>query len=304
MTARIKTISANGTSFAYIEQGTGPLLLCLHGFPDHPYTFGRIMPALASAGFRVVAPFMKGYWPTVAPEGCSYQAAALGQDICALLDALAPDQSAYLFGHDWGAVAAYAAALQEPNRILRLVTASVPYSSHFLSALVGRPDQIRRSFYMWFFQLPVAEAAVAANDFEFIRSLWRDWSPGWSLPEADWFELRRTFAHSGVVGAALAYYRHMFNPALQRPELAGLQQQMFVTPISLPTLYLHGERDGCISADLVEGMEALFPLGLRTLVMRDAGHFLHAEKPLEVAHEIINFLSDVGGSSSLVDTLI
>ncbi len=291
MTGSLKTIDANGVSFAYIEQGTGPLLLCLHGFPDHAPTFRPIMPALADAGYRVVAPYMRGYRPTVAPEGAPYQAAALGLDVAALIEALSPHEPACVFGHDWGAIAAYAAALAAPQRIRRLVVSSVPYGPQFLGALVTRPDQIRRSFYIWFFQLPMAEAAVVANDYAFIRALWRDWSPGWELPEADWQALRETFARPGVVEAALAYYRHMFNPALQRPELAELQQKIFIAPIAVPTLVLHGDRDGCIAMDLLDGMEACFPRGLEKHIVRDAGHFPHAEKPAEVVDAVCRFLA-------------
>lgn len=289
MTAQLKCIDANGVSFSYIEQGAGPLLLCLHGFPDHALTFRHIMPALAAAGFRVVAPYMRGYLPTRAPQGSAYQSAALGLDAAALLEALSPAQPAYVFGHDWGAIAAYGAALVAPGRIRKLAVASVPYGPHFAEGLVTRYEQIRRSFYIWFFQLPVADAAVAADDFAFIRALWRDWSPGWELPEADWQALRETFSRPGVAEAALAYYRHTFNPALQRPELAGLQQKIFIAPIDVTTLILHGERDGCIGAEFLEGMEAVFPKGLEKRIVRDAGHFLHAEKPDEVAGALCRF---------------
>lgn len=289
MTAQLKTVEAKDVSFSYIEQGTGPLLLCLHGFPDHALTFRRVMPALADAGYRVVAPYMKGYLPTVAPEGSAYQAAALGLDVAALIDALSPAEPAYVFGHDWGAIAAYGAALAAPDRIRRLAVASVPYGPQFLEGLVTRYAQIRRSFYVWFFQLPMADAAVAANDFAFIRALWHDWSPGWELPESDWRALRETFSRPGVVQAALAYYRHMFDPALQRPELAELQQKIFLAPIEVPTLILHGERDGCIGVDLLDGMEAFFPQGLEKRIIRDAGHFLHAERPDQIADAIRQF---------------
>lgn len=289
MTAQLKTVEAKDVSFSYIEQGTGPLLLCLHGFPDHALTFRRVMPALADAGYRVVAPYMKGYLPTVAPEGSAYQAAALGLDVAALIDALSPAEPAYVFGHDWGAIAAYGAALAAPDRIRRLAVASVPYGPQFLKGLVTRYAQIRRSFYVWFFQLPMADAAVAANDFAFIRALWHDWSPGWELPESDWRALRETFSRPGVVQAALAYYRHMFDPALQRPELAELQQKIFLAPIEVPTLILHGERDGCIGVDLLDGMEAFFPQGLEKRIIRDAGHFLHAERPDQIADAIRQF---------------
>ena len=287
---RTGTVRANGIEFSYLEQGSGPLVLCLHGFPDHAHTFDRQLPALAAAGFRAVAPFMRGYAPTEVPPDGPFQSAMLGKDVAALVDALSPNDPAAVFGHDWGAIAAYGAALAAPERIRRLVTAAVPYGPSFAQGLFGSYPQIKRSFYIWFFQLPIAEAAVSGGDFAFIEGLWRDWSPGFTLPPAEMRALKETFAKPGVLEAAIGYYRHTFNPAFQAPELGDLQQQIFLAPIDVPTLYFHGERDGCLGIEFVEGMEASFPKGLRKVVLKDAGHFLQIEKPDEVNRALIEFL--------------
>lgn len=285
----IGTVEVNGVLFSYLEQGTGPLVLCLHGFPDHALSFRHLIPDLAAAGYRVVAPYMRGYAPTRTPEGASYQSAVLGRDVAALIKALSPDNPALVFGHDWGAVSAYAAALAEPGRIHRLAVASVPYGPHFAAGLVSQYRQIRRSFYIWFFQLPVADEAVAAADFAFIRDLWRDWSPGWNLPEDDWKALCETLAAPGVVKSALAYYRHTFNPAFHRGEYAELQDKIFVASIDVPTMILHGAQDGCIGAEYLDGMEHSFTQGLEKVVIPNAGHFLHLEKPDEVSRALLRF---------------
>src|SRR5580765_1168097 len=96
-------VRANGLTFATLEAGDGPLVLCLHGFPDHARSFRHQLPALAAAGFRAVAPFMRGYAPTEVPPDGPYQSAALAQDAVALIDALGYQRAA-IFGHDWGAV--------------------------------------------------------------------------------------------------------------------------------------------------------------------------------------------------------
>lgn len=283
-------VHANGIDFHYLEAGKGPLVLCLHGFPDHAPSFRHTLPALAAAGFRAVAPFMRGYAPTGIPAEPSYQSAVLGQDVVGLLEALSPSEPAFVFGHDWGAIAAYAGALIAPARFRKLATSAVPYGPQFMQGLVSSYDQLRRSFYIWFFQLPAyPEMAVAANDFAFLERIWGDWSPGWELPAADLCALKDTFAKAGVLDAALGYYRHTFNPAFQRPELSELQAKIFFDPIDVPTMIFYGANDGCIGRELLDGMEASFPRGLEKVVLEGAGHFSHLEKPAEVNAALVRF---------------
>src|ERR1044072_1420855 len=105
-------IEANGLLFAYLEAGPadGPLALCLHGFPDSAWTWRDLLPALADAGFRAVAPFTRGYAPSSVPADGRYQLAVLAQDAIALHEALGGDGDAVLIGHDWGATTAFVAA--------------------------------------------------------------------------------------------------------------------------------------------------------------------------------------------------
>ncbi len=276
-------------TFATLEEGDGPLVLCLHGFPDHARSFRHQLPALAAAGYRAVAPAMRGYAPTgPAPDG-RYQTAALAQDAVALIEALGYDD-AIVFGHDWGAVAAYGAALAAPTRVRKLITAAVPYGAQVSAAFMSSYDQQRRSWYMFFFQTPFADVAVAHDDYAFLERLWRDWSPGWNFPPEEMAALKDTFRQPGVAEAALGYYRAMFNPGLQDPALAGLQNRMMTEPIDVPALMLHGADDGCMGAELVDGMAAYFPRGLRTEIVRGTGHFLHQEDPARVNALILDFL--------------
>jgi pimeloyl-ACP methyl ester carboxylesterase len=122
----IRTITANGISFACLEQGKGPLVLCLHGFPDTAFGFEETLPHLAGAGYHAVAPFMRGYHPTgLAPDG-NYSVLRLADDILALTTSLGHDHVSVI-GHDWGAFAAYTAANLHPGRIDRLVLLCVPH---------------------------------------------------------------------------------------------------------------------------------------------------------------------------------
>jgi pimeloyl-ACP methyl ester carboxylesterase len=282
--------SANGLEFGYLEAGVGPLVLCLHGFPDHARSFRFQLDALAGAGYRAVAPFMRGYAPTQQPADGRYQTAALAQDAVALIDALG-ERTAAVVGHDWGAVAAYGAAILAPDRVTKLITAAVPHGPAVLQALTSDYDQQRRSWYMFFFQQPFADGALTANDFAFIERLWADWSPGWRCEREEMESLKRTFRQPGVVAAALGYYRCAFDPELQAPELAEAQQRIAFTPVEVPTLTFHGANDGCIRVGLTAGMEVFFPKGLRLEIVPRAGHFLHQEQPDFVNSVLLEFLN-------------
>lgn len=283
---------ANGLRFEYLEAGEGPLVLCLHGFPDHARSFRHQLPVLAAAGYHAVAPYLRGYAPSEVPSRGSFQSAVLAQDAVGLLEVLSPNEPAVVFGHDWGAVAAYGAALLAPQRLRKLVTAAVPHGPQVMQAITTRYDQMRRSWYMFFFQVPFADVAVSQNDFEFLERLWRDWSPGWAYPPEEMRLLKETFRQPGVIEAALSYYRHTLNPAFQSPELAEIQERMMSEPIQVPAAVFHGERDGCIGVELLEGMEALFPKGLRKIVVPAAGHFVHQEQPAVVNQALLEFLGE------------
>jgi pimeloyl-ACP methyl ester carboxylesterase len=236
-----------------------------------------------------VAPFLRGYAPSAIPADGCYQTAAVAEDAVAMIDALGYDD-AVVIGHDWGATVAYGVALAAPARVRALVTAAVPYGTQILNAFMTSYAQQRRSWYMFFFQTPFAEAAVAHDDFAFLERLWRDWSPGWTYPPEEMAALKETFRQPGVLEAALGYYRATFNPALQDPALATLQGRMMTDPIEVPGLMLHGANDGCMGAELVDGMASLFPRGLRVEIVPGTGHFLHQEAPERINAIVLDFL--------------
>ncbi len=289
-TIKTGSITANGNNIEFIEKGDGPLFLCMHGFPDHAHSFVSQLHHYSKLGYRVVAPFMRGYGPKLNEESPTYKAFDTGRDILALIDAF-EEENAIVLGHDFGASAAYAAAYMAPKKINKLITAAVPYGRQFITALLADPEQQRRSWYMFFFLTPFAETAVAHNNFAFIDRLWADWSPGWT-PDRDYMDkLKETFAKPGALKHALTYYCHLFDgiePSQARMEFkAGFGK----TPIHVPTLYLHGENDGCIGADLNVGMQSLFPAGLTYRSVENAGHFLHLEKPDHFNQHIDQFLN-------------
>lgn len=285
-----RILQANGVDFHCLVAGEGPLVLCLHGFPDHAESFRPLMIRLANAGYRVVAPNMRGYWPTsAAPDGC-YQAWATGDDALALIRILC-EGKAVLVGHDWGAVAAYAAARTEPELISHLVTLSVPDAPQVGRALLLDPDQQRLSWYMFYFQLELAEGALSLDNFALIDRLWSDWSPGLARDPHAVAALKSMLRQPGVAFAVLEYYRQAFaRPG--RPAAWEERMRLLDGPICVPTLYLHGRDDGCMRAGLDSGMAGSFPAGLQTALIEGAGHFLQLERPDDIARRIASFISN------------
>lgn len=283
-------VRANGLEFATLEAGpeAAPLALCLHGFPDTPRTWRLLLPVLASAGYHAVAPWLRGYAPTQIPADGRYQTAVLARDAIELVGALGAEQ-AVVIGHDWGAVAAHAAAILAPERVRKLVTLAVPHRTTGV-ALATSYDQQKRSWYMFFFQSPLADVVVAANDFAFVDRLWQDWSPHWTPDPEDLAAVKRCFRQPGVLGAALGYYRATFDPAKRDPALAADEARAGAADVLVETLYLHGAVDGCIGVELTRGMEAAYPKGLHKRVVDGAGHFLHLERPGLVNRAIRDFL--------------
>jgi pimeloyl-ACP methyl ester carboxylesterase len=284
------TIRASNIQFHALEAGSGPVVLCLHGFPDTPHSFRHQMSALADAGFRAVAPYLRGYAPTEpAPDG-RYDVGALAEDALNLIDALG-EREAVIFGHDWGAVAAYQAAAAQPQKVRKLITAAVPYGASFFQALATNYAQQRRSWYMFFFQTALADIGVAHNDYEFLEHIWRDWSPGWKWTADDIAPLKECFRKPGTLAAALGYYRATLGPLLKRDaQAAPAAGGSMAAPIDVPTLYFHGRDDGCVGVELGRGMEQFFKKGLRTELVPGAGHFVHAEQPQVVNQIVLEFL--------------
>jgi pimeloyl-ACP methyl ester carboxylesterase len=300
---RSTTVRANDLEFGLLEAGSGPLALCLHGFPDTAHTWRHLLPALAGAGFHAVAPFMRGYAPTAVPADGAYQLGALVADAVALHEALGGGADAVLVGHDWGAEAAYGAAAHALGRWRRLVTLAVPPAS-LDPVLFSDYKQLKRFFYLFLFRDPLgfADALVAGDGMSFLDRLWQDWSPGYDAGE-DLARVKESLREPANLAAAIGYYRAAGaagdsggssgaggGPAESAGRYAA-EQQAAGRQAPQPTLYLHGAADGCIRADLARRAERLLAPSSRMTVIENAGHFLHLEKPGEVNKHILAWLS-------------
>jgi pimeloyl-ACP methyl ester carboxylesterase len=290
-------VEANGLTFECLVEGDGDrLALCLHGFPDDAGSMAPLQERLADAGFTTVAPYMRGYAPTdAAPDG-NYSAGALGADAVALTETLCETEDLadpVLVGHDWGAVASYAAALRSPDTFDRMVTMAVP--PKFEALLRRHPKQVIRSWYMWFFQLPdVPERALRWDDFSLVEFLWGTWSPSWDYPEERVAAVKETLAAGDTVENALAYYRQIVGPGLRSLVTLDRPRVDDEPHVAVPTLVLAGQEDGCIGPELFADVEGAFADGveLRVATVSRAGHFLHQEQPDVVGEQVVGFLAD------------
>lgn len=282
------TVAANGLDVTYLHAGSGPLALCLHGFPDSAHTWRHLLPALADAGHHAVAPFMRGYAPTSVPDDGLYQTGALSADANALHDVLGGGDDAVLVGHDWGAPAVYGAAASAPDRWSRVVGMAVPPGGAMGAAFLGNLDQLKRSWYMFFFQHPLADMVVPADDLAFIDMIWRDWSPGYDATD-DLAHVGAALGDPANLAAALGYYRATLGDGARSPEYDAVQTAGG-GELPQPTLYLHGSDDGCIGAEVAASARDMCPWATIEIV-DGAGHFLQLERPDMVNRRIVDFLT-------------
>jgi pimeloyl-ACP methyl ester carboxylesterase len=277
--AETTTLRANGLSFSALTQGDGQVVLCLHGFPDNRRSFRLQLPAVAAAGYRAVAPTLRGYEPSAQPADGDYHIVRMAEDVVGWLDDLG-EERVHLVGHDWGAVIAYAACALAPERFRSLMTLAIAYPGRLFNEGIRKiPRQLRNSWYMFFFQLRgLADFAVETRDWALIEKLWRDWSPGWELPDDEMAAVKQTLAQPGVKRAALGYYRAFFD---LRSPAARETQKLAESKIPVPTMAVTGARDGCMDTRLHDVVmhDEDFPSGVEVVRLEQAGHFLHQEEP-------------------------
>jgi pimeloyl-ACP methyl ester carboxylesterase len=252
---------ANGVRFAFLEEGSGPLVILLHGFPDTAHSWDAVRPALAKAGYRAVSPFLRGYHPTAIPADGRYDSDTLGRDVLALIASLG--DRAVVVGHDWGASAAYSAAALGPELVSRLVTLAIPHPASIRPS--PRILWLLRHFIA--FKLPGAAGRTRANEFAYVDELVRRWSPTWKVPEHETDAVKESFRHPGSLEAALGYYR------AAGPVLPSSHRKK----IDVPAVSFAGQ-DDMISPELYERAAPWFTKGYEVVRM-PGGHFMHREHP-------------------------
>ncbi len=272
-----------------IDDTTRPLAVCVHGFPDSAHTWRHLMPSLENAGWRVAAPFLRGYAPSDVPDDGCVQLGASVHDLAAVHQTFDGDERAAAIGHDWGGVIVYGAAVHAPERWSKVVGLAVPPGPALGTALLTDTDQLKRSWYMFFFQTMLADIVVPADDLAFIDMIWSDWSPGYDAA-IDLEHTKNALRDPANLAAAIGYYRATIGGVGVRDDLADTQAATQEMPPQ-PLLYLHGANDGCVGVDVAGAARATMLDSQRFEVVDDAGHFLHLERPDTVNQMITEFLS-------------
>ncbi len=276
----IKTVEANGLTFSYLERGTGPLVLLLHGFPDTAHTWSHTMDQLAASGYRAVAPFTRGYYPTDIPADGDYSVHTLARDALALIEALG-EEEAVVVGHDWGASTAYTAAILRPDRVRKLVTVAIP-PARLIEPSLGL---LWRAPHFVLFQFgSLSEWYVSRNDFAYVDYLYSYWSPNgqWTPEETE--AVKQGFRNEGRLPAALGYYRQLLADGSNEE-----RQAVYRGDISVPTLVFAGDAD-ILDPSVYDRLDEVLTGPHELLVVPDAGHFLHRETPEVFAEKLVEFI--------------
>jgi pimeloyl-ACP methyl ester carboxylesterase len=267
----------------YVEAGKGPLVLLLHGFPQFWYEWRHQIPALVEAGFRVVAPDMRGYNLSDKPPGVrAYRVELLARDVERLILACG-ERTAAVVGHDWGAIVAWITAMRHPGRVGRLAILNVPHPARFPDVLLS-PEQLLRSSYVLFFQLPsLPEEVIRAGDFALLRSaLRRDPVRAGAFTAEDIERYVGAMKRPGALTATLNYYRAL----LRNPKETRALLKMVETPV----LVIWGERDRFLNRGLAEPPRLWVPNLLRVERLPDASHWVAEDRPREVNALLLDFL--------------
>jgi pimeloyl-ACP methyl ester carboxylesterase len=266
----------------YVEAGEGPLVVLLHGFPEFWYGWRLQIQPLAAAGFHVVAPDMRGYNLSSHPDAvAAYDSDTLADDVRGLIHERGAE-SALLVGHDWGGTAAWATAMKHPEVVDRLAILNAAHPRK-LSQGLHHPDQLRKSWYFFFFALPeLPETVVHANNWHFFRHFLQDADPAYTPEEIEHYV--EAWSQPGAASGMINYYRFSVRQSQKRAEAA-------LRPISAPTLVIWGEDDAYLGSNLAEPDHDDVPHLDRVERVSDASHWVHHDQPERVNHLLTDFFA-------------
>lgn len=274
-------LTTNGVRLHYVTQGEGPLLLLLHGFPEFWYSWRHQLPALADR-YQVVAPDLRGYNDSDKPaDVAAYAMPELVKDVLGIMQTLGNGRCR-LVGHDWGGAIAWQVAYAHPDRIDQLAVLNMPHPARFLEGL-RQPDQLLRSAYIAFFQLPVLpELLFQLNDFQAIAQAFQGMArrPE-AFSEADIEAYKNAFAKRGALTGGLNYYRNLL-----RPDLMGRSWGV----LDVPTLMIWGEDDIPLSKALSYGTEQ-YVRDFRIRYIPNCSHWVQQDQPDLVNQYLREFLT-------------
>jgi len=285
------TVETNGIELHVVTAGPedGPLVLLLHGFPEFWYAWHHQIPVLAEAGFRVVAPDMRGYNRSEKPDGVdAYHVDELVADVAGLVEAF-DRETAHVVGHDWGGLVAWQTAIDRPDVVDRLAVLNAPHPSAYERALRSNPAQLARSWYVGFFQLPgLPEWSLGAMDFEALERMLGDGTVRDDAFTATDIERYKTaFDRPGARTAALNYYRAL---ARRNARLTLFGDGVGDQRVRASTLLVWGEQDAALDVSLTEDLEGWVP-DIRVERLPAASHWVQFDAPERVSELLVEHLS-------------
>jgi pimeloyl-ACP methyl ester carboxylesterase len=269
----------------FVEAGQGPLIVLLHGFPEFWYAWRHQIPALVGAGFRVIALDQRGYNTSDKPAGVDpYRIERLVEDVVGIIRA-AGEENAVVVGHDWGGAIAWMVAMQHPEAVRRLIVMNAPHPRRVFEEF-RTLDQLRRSWYMFFFQLPwLPEWMLRRSHYRLIEFvLSRDPVHRSAFTAEDIAAYRTAMAQPGALTAAINYYR-----ALLRSNLLTLYRGL--RPVQCPTLLIWGEQDRYLGLRLTERLDR-WVSNLTVARIPNASHWVQSDAPDRVNGLMLDFLKD------------
>ncbi|WP_295849844.1 alpha/beta hydrolase [uncultured Xylophilus sp.] len=272
----------------------GPPVVLLHGFPYDVQAYAEVAPALAAQGCRVVVPYLRGFGPTRFVDDDtprSGEQAALGQDLLALLDALAIPR-ALLAGYDWGGRAACIVAALQPERCAALVSCNSYNIQHIATAQQPiAPSDEARLWYQYYFHSERGRAGLAQHRADLCRLLWRMWSPTWAFDDATFERTAPSFDNPDFVDVVIHSYRHRYGLVPGDPACAATEARLAAQPdIAVPAITLDGADDGVLAAGGTAGHAHHFAGPHEHRTVPGAGHNLPQERPQAFAAAVGDLL--------------
>jgi pimeloyl-ACP methyl ester carboxylesterase len=276
-----RDIITNGIRMHFVTQGSGPLIVLLHGFPECWYSWRHQIPFLAEHGYTVVAPDLRGYNDTDKPR-TGYDISTLTRDIEGLLKGLGQEK-AIIVGHDWGGVLAWVFAARYPEMTERLIILNAPHPLAFRRQL-RTLRQLRNSWYVFFFQIPwLPEYLLLRNHAREIGRMLRGAAvQKAAFPPEVTAHFQEAMSKPGAMTAALHYYRQAFRHPPSSRSNGGFR-------VSAPTLLIWGEHDLALGIELTTGLERwVDTLSIRRIPQ--SGHWVQQEQPDTVNQLMVDFL--------------
>ena len=274
-----RDVSVNGVRLHCVVEGEGQLVLLLHGFPETSRSWRKQIPALAQR-FRVVAPDLRGYGGSDKPNGiAAYRTSVVADDIVGLIRAFDAER-AHVIGHNWGGGVAWTVAIEHPEVVDRLAVLNCPHPAVMQKALRSNWTQIRKSWYIFAFQIPwLPEWAFSRNGGKALKdALRRSAKRPDTFSDADLDEYARAFSAPGAATGAMNYYRAAARSRVPRGK------------IKAPTLIIWAEEDFALGKELTYGMDGLFQRPPRIEYVPDTSHWVMEERPEVVNRLLLEFL--------------